>query len=128
VRTGAAGHYSDAQRRAWAPHPPRQYPDTATRWLAHVRDIPAGYITLTPTGYIDHLFVLPEFTRRGVAQSLYDTALHQAKSANLPDLTSHASHFAMPFFRKNGWHIIHPETVTRHGQQIPRFFMRLRLD
>ena len=82
-----------------------------------------AWIAMSPSGYIDMLFCLPEATRCGIASSLYAAIEHAANDRGLPHLTAHASLLAQPFFAKHGWRIDQHETVARNGVDLPRAAM-----
>ena len=131
VREGAARAYDAAQREAWAPDGPEEGPDRLLdQWcLVAERDgRVAGFMAITPEGYLDMAFVLPEEMRRGTAGRLYDALLAQARAAGLSRLTVHASHLARPFLERRGWLVDAPERVTRNGQHLDRFAMSLKLE
>ncbi len=133
VREGAAAFYTLEQRAAWArsPIPKSNKPtpnDTLQRWLAEVDGEIVGFMAVTPDGYIDLAFVLPEWMGRGVAQAVYDKLLEWAYSVGVMRLTAHASHFARRFFEKQGWQVDYPEITTRNGQGFERFEMSLELE
>ncbi len=133
VRHGAAAFYTTEQRAAWAPSEQPSSPttdpdDTLLRWVAEVNGKIIGFMAVTPDGYIDLAFVLPEWMGQGVAQALYDQLLEWARRNGLTRLTAHASHFARRFFDKQGWQVDHPEIIARNGQELERFIMSLELE
>lgn len=130
VREGAAGAYDAAQRAAWAPEGPVAGLDRLRdQWcLVAERDgAVAGFMAMTPAGYLDMTYVLPEEMGRGTAGLLYDALLAKARAAGLARLTVHASHLARPFLERRGWRVEAPERVERNGQTLERFAMSLAL-
>lgn len=129
VHEVARVRYTPAQVDAWAPAIP-----AAETWLARLteydtfvaddeRGKTVAWIAMSPHGYIDMLFCLPEATRSGVASALYAAIEHAANERGLPHLTAHASLLAQSFFAKNGWQIDQHETVERNGVDLPRAAM-----
>jgi putative acetyltransferase len=104
------GHYSLEQQFAWAPvdHDP-------AAWARRIRDIQpflaevdgavAGYADLQPSGYIDHFYVAGAFARHGVGRALMNHLLARARSLRIPELWSHVSLTAEPFFSKYGFQV-----------------------
>ena len=133
IREGAQAFYNEAQRTAWAPKTDPvsavfNPEDTRTFWLAEIDGEIIGFMAITPDGYLDLAFVLPEWMGRGVAQAVYDQLLEWALGANLNRLTTHASHFARRFFEKQGWQVDAPEIHAHNGQKFERFQMSLELE
>ena len=132
VHRGARDAYDTAQRRSWAP----RVPETAA-WRARLGDHtgfvaerdgdPIGFMTLRADGRIDLAFVAPDAIGQGVAKALYDEILREAVRAEMPRLHAEASLMARPFFERQGWVVIAPETVVRDGVSIPRFRMEKRI-
>ncbi len=126
VREVGPAKYDAAQLHAWAD----RVPDAQT-WHARMAanativavgddGVPAGWIELETDGHVDMLYCAPETAGRGVAAQLYASAESLARERGLTHLTTHASRFAEPFFRKHGWSVDERETVTRFGVGIQR--------
>lgn len=133
VHKGARRAYDAAQRRAWAPRVPdaaawRDRLSAQTVLVAERDGDPVGFMTLREDGRIDLAFVAPAAIGQGVARALYDEILQEARQAGMPRLHAEASLMARPFFERQGWSVIVPETVVRDGVSIPRFRMEKRLD
>lgn len=132
VRNGTRDHYSEAQRRAWAPTttPP---PLWAARLGGYDTDVAllngeiAGFMATSAEGYVDLAFVRPCMARRGVGQALHDALLKRASARGLTRLSTHASHLAKPFFARNGWQVEAPEQIDRNGVTLERFAMERHL-
>ncbi|MEP2506085.1 MAG: GNAT family N-acetyltransferase [Paracoccaceae bacterium] len=132
VRSGAADFYSQAQRAAWAPSdaPDQLQPDKLLDqwcWVAEMENGITGFMSLTPRGYLDMAFVMPEAKGSGVADALYAALITQATASGLGTLTVHASHLARRFLAKHGWQEDYAENHTLNGQVIERFHMSLDL-
>ena len=78
---------------------------------------------MSPTGYIDMLFCLPEATRCGVAAKLYSKIEESAAALGLTELTAHASLFAQSFFAKHDWVTVEIESIVRNDVAIQRAVM-----
>jgi putative acetyltransferase len=132
VHEVAASAYDERQRKAWAP----ALPDAA-RWLPRLREYDTfvaeedgaaiAWIAVTPAGYIDMLFCLPEAAGRGIASQLYVEAERLARERGIERLTAHASLLAQPFFAKHGWVIDEHEAYEKNGVVVPRASMSKRL-
>lgn len=132
VHTGAAPHYTAAQRQAWAPHAamPASFPEKLAAqvcWVARCEGKSVGFFSMEADGHLDTAFVAPDFRRTGLASDLYDKIILDARSLELGRLFTEASHLARPFFEKRGWSVTMPETVTRNGVHIERFQMAIDL-
>jgi putative acetyltransferase len=99
VRETARAHYSPEQVEAWAAN----YGDldswAAARAAAHTQlaiidGHVAGFTDLDDHGYIDMLFVDPDFGRHGVAL---------ARQRGVPALTTFASLTSRPVFERHGF-------------------------
>lgn len=133
VHRGAREAYDTAQRRAWAPRVPesaawRERLGDQTGFVAERNGAPVGFMTLRADGRIDLAFVAPDAIGQGVAKALYDEILREATRADMSRLHAEASLMARPFFERQGWIVLAPETVVRDGVSIPRFRMEKRLD
>lgn len=128
VRVGAAQHYSQGQREAWAPNMPG-----AAQWQERLRSQTAfvaehqgrliGFMTLTSKGWIDLAFVAPDYVGRGVAHKLYDEIERAAKERGFKKLTTEASHLARSFFERQGWVVVKEQSVAIRDIALTNFLM-----
>ena len=126
VHEGAAPHYTEAQRAAWAPpdDPAPWLPDRLAAgriWIAEEAGTALGFLAAAGA-YMDLFFVLPEARRGPVAPMLYDAFL---ASSEAPRLTTHASALARRFLERRGWQVTAHERTERHGQTLDRWAMAL---
>lgn len=126
VREVAGSRYDAAQVAAWAPGVPEP-----ERWLERLvaydtfvaidaDGTAVGWIAMSPAGYVDMLFCLPQATRRGVADALYAAVERVAVARRLATLTAHASLLAQSFFARHGWVVDRHEVIDRNGVALPR--------
>lgn len=115
--------YTPAQRDAWAPEIPDEESWGAS--LAVHRTIVAeedgsilGFGDITDEGYLDRLFVLPAWQRRGIADALCD-----ALEAGFEYISVHASLTARPFFERRGYRVVRSQEVQRRGVSLRNFRM-----
>ena len=125
--------YTPQQRAAWAPASLNRavWSDSL---LTHYTRIAlcqgriAGFADLdVANGYLDRLYVHPDFTRRGVARKLLYELELQARACGVRQLLVHASHTAQPAFLHWGYTTIHAQQVRRNGQVLENFVMQKQL-
>lgn len=125
--------YTKAQCDAWAPADFDSY-----YWsirLKHLRTLFAqvdgekvGFISYRSDGYIDFLYVLPDWKGRNIAQTLYNQAEFELLSRpNVIQLSTDASYLAKPFFQKNGFHVTQKNEVYLRGETLINFTMKKTL-
>jgi putative acetyltransferase len=78
---------------------------------------------MEPEGYLDMLYVHPEFQRCGVASALVHCAETSARARGVTTLSTEASLTARPFFERHGFHLVATQTVVRRGQPMRNFRM-----
>lgn len=107
VREGTKGHYTEAQRRAWAGEAPDPQGWRDRFWgvegfAAEQDGRLVGFMTIAGTGYIDLAFVAPELLGQGVGWRLYRAVDARARELGATALTTEASRMARPFFERQG--------------------------
>ena len=133
VQIGAAPAYSRAQRDVWAGKQP-----TETAWAARLDGLltllaeqdgaVVGFMSMRMgDGYLDLAFVEPDARGTGVAAMIYAELEERARLACLKRLFSHASHLAKPFLVGQGWRVIRPNAVERHGVTLDNWLMEKSL-
>lgn len=132
VHEGAAGHYSEIERRAWAPspEPPADWESrllAGTTVVAEARRRVIGFMTLAPDGYLDLAYVVPDWSGRGVGALLHRAILELARAARLELLSTEASLVARGFFHRQGWRETARQSVIRDGVPLTNFRMELPL-
>lgn len=116
IRVTAAADYNPEQVAAWAPSDfdPQMWLDlrqARNTVVAEVDGVIAGFTDVSESGYIDMMFVDPEYGRQGVATALFSWVRSQAEVFGLGALTVHASITARPFFELQGFvvdEVCHP--------------------
>lgn len=132
VREGTAQVFNAARREAWAPSP---LPDLTRadklldQWcLVAWRGATAvGFLSMTPAGYLDMAFVLPEEMGRGTAGLLYAPLEARARQEGVARLTAWTSPLARRFLEKRGWHLEKVEPFHIGDVDYKRFGMALDL-
>ena len=89
-------------------------------------DRPVGYLLLQTDGHLDHLYLHPDHTRRGLAERLLDTAETFARDGGIKRLFSEASGLARPAFERAGYTPRPPRLRARriHDDAPPRLLGR----
>ncbi len=132
VRNGPSA-YSEAQRQAWVPTP-RDGADWHARLAG--QDILvsesggriAGFISLTPQGYIDFAYVRPAIQGTGLFRKLYTGIETHAQERGISHLTTHASLMAQPAFAAVGFKVVQFEEVQIRGEMFKRAKMEKDAD
>jgi putative acetyltransferase len=87
-----------------------------------------GYSDVQPNGYIDHFFVSGKHPRCGIGSLLMTRIIEEAYSLCIPELTSHVSRTAQPFFAKFGFAIVEQRHPEVRGVVIPNALMSRHLE
>lgn len=120
--------YSPELKEAWAPTPVN-YERWSERlnekkpFLAVIENRVAGFIDLDADGHIDCTYTHPDFQGKGVASTLFEYLLEEAKSRNIKRLYVEASLIAKPFFEHRGFSVVKKNEVQRNGAFLVNFSM-----
>jgi putative acetyltransferase len=120
--------YTEVQLQAWSPEP-----RGAAHWqkrtaklevrVAVVESVVAGFIGFSRSGYIDLLFVRPEFLRRGIATALLLEAEKVLGQLGVETAWTQASLTARGFFQAMGYRTVREQTVTCGGVELRNYRM-----
>ena len=133
VRETARAHYSAEQVSAWSADHGDLDSWAAARAAAHTQlaiidGHVAGFIDLDDHGYIDMLFVDPDYGRQGVASALLASVVALARQRGLRTLTTFASLTSRPVFERHGF-VITGERYFGEGDDAAKTYaMRCVLD
>ena len=133
VTETAAAHYSAEQIAAWVRPAERNCAQwNAARkarntYVATIGGEAAGFSDVGSDGYIDMMFVAPEFGRRGVAGALLAHLRGITVGAGAAELYTNASITARPFFEQHGFTVIAEQHPVAHGVAITNYKMTLPL-
>jgi putative acetyltransferase len=133
VRETAVAHYSPEQVAAWAADygdldswaAARSAVDTQ---LAVIDGQVVGFTDLDDKGYIDMLFVDPDFGRQGVASALLASVVALARQRDLAALTTFASLTSRPVFERHGFVITGEQYFGVGDSAAKTYAMRCILD
>lgn len=78
-----------------------------------------GFGDIDPTGYLDRLFVHPDYQGLGIASALCD----QLEAAVEGAVVTHASITAKPFFEKRGYRLVKAQQVERQDVFLTNYVM-----
>ncbi len=82
-----------------------------------------GFVDMTPTGYLDRLFVCAAHQRQGIATSLIAQVLCDATRTAIPTVTADVSITAVPFFARMGFCDAVAQSVECRGARFTNFRM-----
>ena len=124
VHTVNAEDYTREQLDAWAPEDIRR-----EEWnkslsehytlLAEAEGRLAGFGDIRSDGYLDRLFVHPDFLRRGVGTLLCE----RLESTVQGKITAEVSLTALPFFLARGYTAVKEQEVIRKGVRLKNYAM-----
>lgn len=124
--------YTPEQKEAWAPAP-IDYERWSERlitkkpFVAIIENHVVGFIELDIDGHIDCTYTHPDFQGIGVASSLYEHLLAEAKKTGIKRLYVEASLIAKPFFEHRGFSVVKKNEVQRNGVSLVNFSMEMYL-
>lgn len=115
--------YDEEQKWAWAPKSILDQPIKLNKtWSYIVDDTIAGYIDfIEECGYINHLYIHPNYQNERKASLLYQTVEDYAITRNSTKLKVDASKVALSFFLRKGFIIEKENTVERNGVKLINF-------
>jgi putative acetyltransferase len=127
IREVAAKDYTKAQIDAWAriddPKGWAARRGSRPAWIAELQSKPIGFTDLVPDGYLDMLFVHPEYQGMGVASALLAQVENKARDLGLHRIHTEASITALPFFERRGFRVVNSQTVEKRGEMLQNFLM-----
>ncbi|MCZ8354758.1 MAG: GNAT family N-acetyltransferase [Cyclobacteriaceae bacterium] len=120
--------YSEAQQKVWANagiNKEKWIKRLAEQYfvIAHFENQPAGFASLTTSGYVDVLYVHPSFVRKGIGLALLNHLQTEAIKLNVLELTSDVSETAKPLFLSFGFKAMHKNEFELEGQFIHNYKM-----
>ena len=133
VRETANANYSPEGIEAWAADCGDLDSWAAARAAAHTQlaiidGQVVGFTDVDDHGYIDMLFVDPDFGRRGVASALLASVIALARQRGIPALTTFASLTSRPVFERHGFLIIGERYFGEGNGAAKTYAMRRVLD
>lgn len=127
VHTTNAKDYSKEQLDAWAPRI-RNLKNWDRSFKEHIsfvaidNGIIVGFGDIAETGYLDRLFIRPDYQRMGIGTAICNK-LEEAVQGNV---FTHASITSKSFFEKRGYKVIKEQKVRRRGVLLTNFVMEYR--
>jgi putative acetyltransferase len=128
VRQIARDNYTEEQVRAWSPeerdaeHWQRRTAKVKVN-VAVLESVVAGFIGFSDSGYIDLLFVRPEFVRLGIAKALLLGAERALGQLGVETAWTEASLTARSFFQTMGYGAVRKQTVCCGGVKLRNYRM-----
>lgn len=122
--------YTRAQLNAWSAAPRSSYHwrkrlSQTRSWLAIVAGRCVGFINMEThfhsRGYIDSLYVLPQYQHQGIATALIVQAQQWAIEQGYRQLTVDASAMSKPVFIRQGFKLHHRRYQQKNGEVIAGF-------
>ena len=91
-------------------------------------DRSVGYVQLQTDGHLDHLYLHPDHTRRGLAERLLDAAETFARDRGIERLLSEASELARQAFERAGYTMTQSRDFSIDGVSIHNWAMEKPLE
>ncbi len=129
VHEVAKRDYTSEQLNAWAPENAdisawKKRLSQETVFVFEKENKILGFIRLEQNGYLDLLYVHPEFQRQGIAKNLLNHALSWAENHGISEFTSDVSITAKPFFESIGFYSVALQTIQCRGVLLNNFRMK----
>lgn len=132
VHTINIRHYTPEQVAVWAPEDIDQ-----GKWLkslaqnitfvAEVEDKIVGFADITHKGYLDRLYVHPDYQGRFIAFRLFKHIEQAARELELTKITTDCSITAKVPAERMGFKVIKEQTVVRKGIELINYVMEKEL-
>lgn len=130
---GIDSEYTDEQKNAWAPPinemNKEEWQKTLSEHFSIVAEEDGRIIAFADLdeGYIDRLYVHPEYQRLGIARLLVRILENVAYENGERIMTTHASKKAKPFFLSQGYKLDRENEVERRGVKMKNYLMEKHL-
>lgn len=129
----AGKDYSQKQLNAWAPDSPdlKAWQKNLSFGSVLVEEDNSqirGFGKIENSGYLDLLYVHPDFLKQGVGYSILEYMINWALKNKISQIRSQVSITARPFFSNNNFTVVKKQTVERHGVTLTNFLMVRNLD
>jgi len=134
ITVTAAVDYSPEQIAAWARPQERELSAWAQAMVnrnsvvALVDNEIAGFSDVDDSGFIDMMFVSPQYSRKGVASALLKHNELAARERGAIALTANVSITARPFFASRGFSADAEQHLLIHGIRMTNYRMSKQLD
>lgn len=125
VKSINARDYSDCQIKVWV-NPNKDL----NQWnlsllqnhsfVAQIKGEIVGFIDISPSGYLDRLFVHKDHQGQGIASTLFQKVIDLF---DFKKITTHSSISAKPFFLSKGFTVIKEQQVELQGVYLTNFVM-----
>jgi putative acetyltransferase len=129
VTVTASRNYSPEQIAAWAAPGERSIEEwdrsraKTDTVVAISDDTVVGFSDVDATGYINMMFVDPQFARRGVATALLEEVERYALDLGVARLFTDASITARPFFEHHGFTVVAQQSPVHRGVKLTNYRM-----
>lgn len=128
VRTINIKHYSSQQVAVWAPDDIDE-----ARWrtslekditlVAELKGILVGFANMTHEGYLDRLYIHPNYQGRFISLKLFKSLEQSARQLGLAKITTNCSITAKLPAERIGFTTVKEQTVVRKGVELTNFLM-----
>lgn len=127
--------YSQEQVDAWAPPSLGQeeqeeriarFTRSLGECLSYVADhdgVVIGFADITENGYLDWMYVHRDYQRQGVASALLKRLEEEVIQLGIRQIWADVSITAKPFFERQGYKTVRPQTVKVRGVSMNNFKM-----
>jgi Acetyltransferases len=92
-------------------------------WAGYEDNRIVGVIAVRPPFHISLLFVNPQFHRRGIARSLFETVLEVCKKDGYAEITVNSSPYAVGIYRRLGFTDTDAEQTVNGIRFVPMKYM-----
>ena len=83
--------------------------------------------TIGKTGYLDRLYVHPDYLRKGIASKLVEDLEAYAKKHDCHVINVTSSITSKPFFESKGYAVIEEQINERRGERLLRYLMEKKI-
>jgi len=123
--------YSKDELEAWAAVDEKKHRMISWReklkapytFLAKMDAQVVGFAHSTETGYLDLLYVHPDYQRRGVAKDLVDMVEKALAQSGVEKIETDASIAAKAFFTARGYQVVKKQKIVRRNEQLINYKM-----